>query len=106
VITFQLLYVLPSISHNSTDYVILTTPPKAPIAFNSPPKAPITFDSPLIDYDLIISDLIDSNLDLYIKLDALQVSRSYLQHIDELVRYRDPSDPDIQSLLFYYKELL
>jgi hypothetical protein len=40
------------------------------------------------------------------RLDALQVSRSYLQHIDELVRYRDPSNPDIQSLLFYYKELL
>ena len=59
-----------------------------------------------IDYDLIISDLIDSDLDLHIKLDALQVSRSYLQHIDELVRYRDPSDPDVQSLLFYYKELL
>jgi hypothetical protein len=40
------------------------------------------------------------------KLDALQLSRSYLQRIDKLVRYRDPSDPDIQSLLFYYKELL
>jgi hypothetical protein len=50
-----------------------TTPPKAPIAFNSLPEAPITFDSPEvpIDYDLIISDLIDSDLDLYIKLDAL-----------------------------------
>jgi hypothetical protein len=72
----------------------------------TPPKAPITFDSPPIDYDLIISDLIDSDLDLHMKLDALQVSRSYLQYIDELVRYRDPSNPDVQSLLFYYKELL
>jgi hypothetical protein len=71
VIAFQLPYVLPSISHNSTDYVMSTTPPKAPIAFNSPPKAPITFDSPLIDYDLIISNLINSDLDLHIKLDAL-----------------------------------
>jgi hypothetical protein len=44
----------------------------------TPPKAPITFDSPPIDYDLIISDLIDSDLDLHMKLDALQVSRSYL----------------------------
>jgi hypothetical protein len=43
---------------------------------------------------------------LFIKLDALQVSRSYFQYIDELVRYRDPSDSDIQSLLAYYKELL
>jgi len=51
---FQLLYVLPSISHNSTDYAILTTPPRVPV-----------------NYDLIISDLIDSDLDLHIKLDAL-----------------------------------
>ena len=65
----------------------------------TPPGVPV-------DYDLIISDLIDSDLDLHIKLDALQVSRSYLQHIDKLVRYKDPSDPDVQSLLFYYKELL
>jgi hypothetical protein len=72
----------------------------------TPPEAPITFDSPPTDYDLIISDLIDSDLDLHMKLDALQVSRSYLRYIDELVRYRDPSDPDVQSLLFYYKELL
>ena len=76
-------------SYDFTDYAILTTPPEVPV-----------------DYNLIISDLIDSDLDLHIKLDALQVSRSYLQHIDELVRYRDPSDPDVQSLLFYYKELL
>jgi hypothetical protein len=78
-----------------------TTSPKAPIAFNTPPEAPITFESPPID-----SDLIDTDLELLIKLDALQVSRSYLRYINELVRYRDPSDPDIQSLLFYYKELL
>ena len=43
---------------------------------------------------------------LFIKLDALQVSRSYFQYIDELVRYGDPSDSDVQSLLTYYKELL
>jgi hypothetical protein len=43
---------------------------------------------------------------LFMKLDALQVSRSYFQYIDELVRYGDPSDSDIQSLLAYYKELL
>ena len=40
---------------------MLTTPPRIPV-----------------NYDLIISDLINSNLDLHIKLDALQVSRSYL----------------------------
>ena len=40
------------------------------------------------------------------KLDALQVSRSYFQYIDKLVRYGDPSDSDVQSLLSYYKELL
>ena len=43
---------------------------------------------------------------LFMKLDALQVSRSYFQYIDKLVRYGDPSDSDIQSLLAYYKELL
>jgi hypothetical protein len=43
---------------------------------------------------------------LFMKLDALQVSRSYFQYIDELVRYGDPSDSDVQSLLAYYKELL
>jgi hypothetical protein len=43
---------------------------------------------------------------LFMKLDALQVSRSYFQYIDKLVRYRDSSDSDIQSLLAYYKELL
>jgi hypothetical protein len=42
---------------------------------------------------------------LFIKLDALQLSYTYFQYIDELVRYRDPSDSDIQSLLAYYKEL-
>jgi hypothetical protein len=40
------------------------------------------------------------------KLDALQVSRSYFQYIDKLVQYRDPSNSDVQSLLAYYKELL
>jgi hypothetical protein len=43
---------------------------------------------------------------LFIKLDTLQLSRSYFQYIDKLVRYRDPSDSDVQSLLAYYKELL
>ena len=43
---------------------------------------------------------------LFMKLDALQVSRSYFQYINELVRYGDPSDSDVQSLLAYYKELL
>ena len=43
---------------------------------------------------------------LFMKLDALQVSRSYFQYINKLVRYGDPSDSDIQSLLAYYKELL
>jgi hypothetical protein len=43
---------------------------------------------------------------LFMKLDALQVSYTYFQYIDKLVRYRDPSDSDIQSLLAYYKELL
>jgi hypothetical protein len=40
------------------------------------------------------------------KLDALQLSYTYFQYIDKLIRYRDPSDSDIQSLLSYYKELL
>jgi hypothetical protein len=43
---------------------------------------------------------------LFMKLDALQLSHTYFQYIDELVRYRDPSDSDVQSLLSYYKELL
>jgi hypothetical protein len=43
---------------------------------------------------------------LFMKLDVLQVSRSYFQYIDKLVRYGDPSDSDVQSLLAYYKELL
>ena len=53
----------------------------------TPPEAPITFDSPPIGYDLIISDLIDSDLDLHIKLDALQVSHSS-------VTVNEISDPD------------
>ena len=62
---------------NSTDCALATT---LPVDFSDPP--------------------------LFMKLDALQVSRSYFQYIDKLVRYGDPSDSDIQSLLSYYKELL
>jgi hypothetical protein len=43
---------------------------------------------------------------LFMKLDTLQVSRSYFQYIDKLVRYGDPSGSDVQGLLAYYKELL